>query len=404
MHENLRWKHEAHDADDTGDNIGLELKDAVEAGTVLLKVPRSIVFDARRIRGEPHDRSPDQVGKALQLLEQSGFAQHAEGFFLFVKLWWECCREGNASFWAPYIQSLPRQFVTFTEVEKSCLPYYSQYIAEYQDKKFEAFRDAALASGLIVDADEGRDGDESKRLARWAFSAVSSRFWNSRSTEAATVALMEGANGNAERDTGTSELVPVGDMFNHREPPNVGITHEGEEFVTFVYKGTNGEKNGKDLYISYGQPGNVHRFLGIFGFIPDGIPNVWSHVSYPSNPFSDDVERMVFRTSDGQIADQVWDAVLFALMEPEHAPDELPQFTKEQHRRYREFTTDVLQTHIEKHLSELAALRLRASRIEEACSGGDPANNVGLIRQQNELLTGVFERALQQVKAIAAEE
>eukprot|EP00536_Pseudo-nitzschia_multiseries_P010565 jgi/Psemu1/26361/gm1.26361_g len=387
MHDSLRWK---NDDDDNDDNIGVELTQSVEPGTVLLKVPRSIVFDALRIRDELEKESPEQIQKALEHLRQSGFDQHVEGFFIFLKVL-KCCQEGESSLWSPYIQSLPRHFVEFTSPEKSCLPYYAKYVADYQEEKLKAFCDAAVVSGLVDGSAESSESEE----ARFAFCAVSSRFWKTSSTEAGTAAMMKGTAGTQEEDA-TSELVPVGDMFNHREPSNVAITHEGD-YVNFVYKGNvgaDGEEENNDLYITYGQPSNPHRFLGIFGFVPvSDMPNVWSHLVYVDNPFTDDVEKMVFRVSDGDIPKHVWDAVLYALLEPKHPPNEPPEFTDEQHVKYRTYTADILQGHIKTQLEELAALRNRIKMLEAL--GTSP--NIGLIRLHNEFLTDVFEKASKQV-------
>ena len=397
MHDSLQWKQQT---DENDDNIGLELKESVEPGTILLKVPRNIVFDAQCIRKELEAESPDGVQKALEKLAQSGFDQHGDGFFIFVKVL-RCCQEGEKSLWSPYIQSLPRQFIEFSNTEKSCLPYYAKYVADYQDDKFKAFCDAALESGLVDSVVSDSDDDDDFNQARWAFCAISSRFWKTSSTEAETAAIMKGNTADTdatEKNTATSELVPVGDMFNHREPPNVAITHEGD-FVNFVYKGNNGDGDDiKDLYITYGQPSNPHRFLGIFGFVPvNDMPNVWSHVIYVDNPFTDDVENMVFRTEDGHVPKKVWDAVLYALLEPKHPPNEPPEFTDEQHTKYRTYTADVLQGHITKQLQELSALREKIKMIEAIGSSSGNTNNIPLIRQHNEFLTDVFTKAQKQV-------
>ena len=401
MHDSLQWKQQKTkgngDDDDTNDdNIGIELKESVEPGTVLLKVPRSIVFDALRIRNELEKESSEKVQKALEKLGQSGFDQHAEGFFIFVKVL-RCCQEGESSLWSPYIQSLPRNFVEFSSAEKSCLTYYAKYIADFQVQKFDAFCDAAVGSGLV----DGSSTESSSKneQARFAFCAVSSRFWKTSSSEERTAAIMKGTTPSPETDNATSELVPVGDMFNHREPPNVAITHEGD-YVNFVYKGNAGaaddqEDETKDLYITYGQPSNPHRFLGIFGFVPvSDMPNLWSHLVYMDNPFTDDVEKMVFRTSDGGIPKQVWDAVLYALLEPKHPPNEPPEFTEQQHAKYRTYTADILKGHIDKQLEELAALRDRIKMVEAL----GISVNIGLIRQHNEFLTDVFEKASNQIR------
>lgn len=389
MHESLQWKHESDDSEND-DNIGLELKESVEPGTVLLKVPFKVVFDAHRIRTELEEKDPVKVQVALAKLEESGMSQHVEGFFIFLQVW-KSCKEGDASPWSPYIQSLPRNFVQFSETEKSCLPFYAKYIADFQEQKLKAFCHAAVESGLVEATTSSDDED-----ARFAFCAVCSRFWKTTSTEEGTAALMKGTATENPDTPSTSELVPVGDMFNHKEPPNVGIAHDGE-YVCFYYKGSqDGNVDCKDLFITYGQPSNAHRFMGIFGFVPsaEDMPNVWSHVVYQNNPYSDDVEKMTFRTSDGDVPKQVWDAVLYELLEPKHPPNEPPIFSDMHHTKYKTYTADILKGQIDRQLEELAALRQRIQMIEAL---GTSNSNIGLIRYHNEFLTDVFEKASKNV-------
>jgi hypothetical protein len=401
MHDSLQWKQQIDGASEGDDNIGLELKELVEPGTILLKVPRSIIFDARCIRKELEDENPEMVQKALEKLGQSGLNQHTDGFLIFVKVL-RCCQEGESSLWDPYIRSLPRNFVEFSTTEKACLPYYAKYVTDYQEEKFDAFCKAALESGLVDSIDSSSDNDDFHQ-AKWAFLSVSSRFWKTSSSAEGgkSAAIAKGTTATEENgnDDSTTELVPVGDMFNHREPPNVAITHEGD-FVNFVYRGNTGsdpEMASKDLYITYGQPSNPHRFLGIFGFVPvDDMPDVWSHIVYPNNPFADDVEKMVFRTADGNVPKQVWDAVLYTLLEPRHPPGQPPAFTDTQQKKYRKYTVDVLQTHIDKQLEELRTLRERIKTVEAAIgTTSSNTKNMPLVRQHNEFLTDVFVKAQQ---------
>ena len=348
MHENLEWKEYGEN------NWGLELKKPVPPGTLLLQVPRNVVLDADCIRNECiKNDGADKLDQALQCLGE--YAKHEEGFLIFLKLL-RCSKQSDSE-WSPWIQALPTSFPEFSVEEKECLPFYAKYAAEYQEKKFQAFCQAAA----ILDTDE-RDLDRLK----WAFHCVGSRCWKTEPIN--------------ENETSNTELVPVGDMFNHREPPNVAITHD-DDCVNFIYKG-DADKDNKDLYITYGSPSNPHRFLAIFGFVPQDMPQVWSHVAYPNNPFSADVPNMVFNAKDGRIPKIVWDAVLFALLQPPTGTT--PVYTKEQHVKYKKFTLDVLKTHVAKQLEELTQLEKKMENID--------GENLDLIRQHNQFLTRVFSK------------
>jgi len=363
MHESLEWKRYNDDPLDEDSNWGLELKEPVPPGTTLLQVPRNLVLDADSI-GEEFQVRDGQEKLSLALEQLGDFGIHKEGFFIFLKLL-RCSKESEDSQWAPWIQALPKKFPDFTTAEKECLPFYAKYAADYQDNKFQAFCHAAAALGELKESDP-----LDMETAKWAFHAVGSRCWKT--------APINKDDGEAPN----TELVPVGDMFNHREPPNVAITHDGGS-VNFVYKGNDeDDEDNKNLYITYGQPSNPHRFLAIFGFVPNDMTHVWSHLAYPDNPFSADASKMVVRASDGMVPKIVWDAILYALLQPQ---GETPVFTEEQHTKYKKFTSNVLKTHVTTLLDELAALRLKMDTTTDG-------ERMDLIRQHNEFLTTVFSR------------
>jgi len=351
MHESLQWKQYGGSVANEESNWGLELQEAVLPGTILLEVPRNLVLDADGIH-EEFIVSDGEENLERALGQLADFRIHTEGFLIFLKLL-RCSKDGDSQ-WSSWIQALPKKFPQFSEAEKECLPFYAKYAADYQDKKYQAFCRAAAALG-----------DWKEDELKWAFHAVGSRCWKTAPSN--------------ESEAPNTELVPVGDMFNHREPPNVAITHDGG-CVKFVYKGNAEEK---DLFITYGQPSNPHRFLVIFGFVPEDMTHVWSHIAYPDNPFSVDVSKMVFRAADGMIPKVVWDAVLFALLQP--PPKGTPlEYTKQQHIKYKKFTLDILKNHVAKQLEELAVLRKKVETTEGV--------NMDLIRQHNEFLTTVFSR------------
>eukprot|EP01083_Nonionella_stella_P302783 1045430_1 len=82
-------------------------------------------------------------------------------------------------------------------------------------------------------------------------------------------------------------MVPFGDMFNHKEPPNVVVRDaDNSDAVEFVLAKdveldeSTGEEC--DLFLSYGLT-NPHRFLGVFGFVDETMPEVFCQVLF-NNP------------------------------------------------------------------------------------------------------------------------
>ena len=95
---------------------------------------------------------------------------------------------------------------------------------------------------------------------------------------------------------------------------------------------------------------------------------------------------MVFDVKDGAIAQHVWDAVLYELMQPSN--NEAFLKTKdEKHTKYKRITSDVLNNHVAKQLDELAALRTKLDQL-----AAEDSDNAGLIRQHNTFLTDVFTK------------
>ena len=212
MHEKIRWK-------DTGLNdYGLVLTSSVPVGTVLLKVPRTLVLDSQVIKESFSEEVCKSVVDAL-----GKFHVHEENYWIVWRLYQSKCSIGGNTSFAPWISAMPHTFVSFTEDEIGCLPFYARYAAEYQEAKFESF---CIAAGEMKDAclfDPANSNHVS--LLKWAFNAANSRFWKTNPSE------------NAKIIKQTSELVPVGDMFNHRDPLNVQMIPEDSDYVTFAYKG-----------------------------------------------------------------------------------------------------------------------------------------------------------------------
>jgi len=286
------------------------------------------------------------------------------------------------------------------------LPFYAKYAAEYQDAKLEAFYQAAQA----LEECNVENSDQASAL-KWAFQAVNSRFWK------------QNPLGQKQVVKATSELVPIGDMMNHRDPPNVQMVPEDPNYVTFAYLGddkessmdkhpgtdektevekevsgmkhNNGDSNiqevdleEKDLFITYGQPGNPHRFLVIFGFAPHPqyMPNVWSHLLYgESNPFAQDIDKMVIEAATGKVSEQVWDAILWELSEP----PSMESFQKDRdakRAKYKDLLADVLLSHVNRQLEEWVACAEKINVLD------DDSPNKELIKQHNKFLVEAFSK------------
>ena len=357
----------------SGSNWGLELKEPVPTGTVLLTVPRHLVLQASSIRDEfSKEMGKDLLEKVQGSLNESDMSHHEPNFWIVWKFW-NLCRQGQNHKWKPWIQAMPGAFTRFSKQEQDCLPYYAKYAAEYQDKKLEAFGKAAQLA--VQGSDKKQEwNDTDQEFFEMAFLAVNSRFWTT--SPAPELNLQP-----------TAELVPIGDMFNHRDPPNVKVVSQNNGSVNVIYTG---DGTCRDLYNFYGQPSNPHRFLVIFGFVPsaDDMPTMWCQMTHPNNPFSADVDNMVFSTQDNN-GKTVWDAVLYAL-EDEDQPD--VQYTAARHNvpYVRKYTRQVLEQHVATQLQELQECCQKIDALLRSCS-----SKKELIRQHNSFCEGVFTRVQQ---------
>eukprot|EP00977_Amphora_coffeiformis_P026905 scaffold31561_cov153-Amphora_coffeaeformis.AAC.1 len=98
---------------------------------------------------------------------------------------------------------------------------------------------------------------------------------------------------------------------------------------------------------------------------------------------------MVFRAHDGHVPKIVWDAVLYALLQP--TTTDPPSYTAQDHAKYKKHTLTVLKNHVTKELAELQSVR---GKLEHLAGTGDTGKhpNIPLIRQYHDFLTQVFTR------------
>jgi hypothetical protein len=357
----------------SNDDWGVSLDQVPQEGGVIMQVPRSLVWNAQDVCDELLQETPE-LSESLQVFDSGGLQEHKAEFVLFLKLLKEVKNE--SSLWRPWIDSLPQSFSTgicFSESEKECLPIVTRALAEVH--RIEFLRFCHVASTLDVSWFDVEDAD----LHKWAFNVVYTRCWGSSKT------------GNLSE----TDMVPVGDMFNHRHPANIYVENEAET-VDFCHKG-NSDKP-KDLYLSYGGRSNPHRFLVIFGFVDESMQECYSEISFPNVDSRqqklgcDDKDKMVFSCETGAIANSVYDSILYALLQGH--PDEQTalyeahvsgnkEAKKAIHDRYALQVEAVLYNHV---TSKLLALNRLATKIQTH----EPTPNLKLIAKHNAFLTNVF--------------
>jgi len=244
-------------------------------------------------------------------------------------------------------------------------------------------------------------------ITLWSFNVVTTRSWRYQQDK-------------DDDDMIRPIMVPFGDMFNHKEPPNV-MVRDADDFdaVEFVLAQNievdeSGEEGSSNLYLSYGLT-NPHRFLTVFGFVDDTMPEVFSQLLFDRptpeliNLGCNDRSKMVYRTSDGGVSTTVWDCILFTLLAQvpleqdefytAHIENDL-QKKLEFHRKYALEESLTLRNHVEGTANEFKELMDRADEL-----GDDEAHpRMKMIRFHNEFLFKTFSMVLQRIDARAQSE
>jgi len=225
---------------------------------------------------------------------------------------------------------------------------------------------------------------DSDELLQWAFSIVFTR-----------------SHRYSTHGEISADVVPVADIFNHRNPGDI-LWNDTPDYVEFVLKAdveiNSGES--RDLFMSYGLAHNPHRFLTIFGFVDESIPEVLSQVLFKTPTAEmialgcNDPTKMVFRSEDGMIANAVWDSMLYALLVSESGEQMAlynahVQGDKEAkaaiHSRYALEVSLALKKHVEQALAE------SYSEVQDDPLVDDTDHpRLHLIRQHNSFLREIF--------------
>ena len=326
-------------------DCSVSVTDDGSAAERVLQVPSSLVMSSTNVRKEKEIF--DYAAAGIDYLTHKKCESQVNQFLLWLKVLREYEMK-EASKWYPWLSSLPRKFsnaVCMDEVELECLAPFAWSLAKIEIFHADEFIEALkLTDGIL--SQETRNDEE---LLRWAFNVVFTRCW--------------GQEGDDEENR--KDIVPMGDMFNHGHPGNVVIDYDKDRNCNILLK--DDVKPGDALSLSYGFETNPYRFMVVFGFVDESQQTIYSQLlsANPSKRHVDmgyDVSKMTFSTTDGSFTEEVWDFVLYSLLE--QVPDIQEayykahvsgyQHTKDSIRRkfYIE-TCIMLKKHVDKTLLEM---------------------------------------------------
>jgi len=110
------------------------------------------------------------------------------------------------------------------------------------------------------------------------------------------------------------------DLFNHGTYPNIGIGYD--ERGNCYVQTTADVPAGSPLTVSYGDPTNPSFLFARYGFIDTTSPATFCKIMIP-NPSSQlvdmgyDHSRMLFWKDTGEVSREVWDVLLYQILEVE---------------------------------------------------------------------------------------
>ena len=362
-----------------------------EAADVVLSVPSSLILSSSKIREE--SEIFDHADAAIEYLKKKNCENQANQFLLWLKILRENEKK-EESRWYPWLSSLPRKFsnaICMDEVELECLAPFAWSLAQIKILHLKEFMEAVKLTSGIVSQETMEDED----LLRWAFNVVFTRCW--------------GQDGDEEEDR--KDIAPMGDMFNHGHPGNVFIYYDDDRNLNLILK--DDVKPGDALSLSYGFDTNPYRFMVVFGFVNEFQESIYSQLqaAKPSKRHVDmgyAVSKMTFNTKDGSFTEEVWDFVLFSLLE--QVPDIQDAFydahmsgnqnMKDSIRRkfYME-TCIMLKKHVDKTLNEMNELIKKIDQHDM-----NEHELLPMIRRNNFLVAQTFSKVKHNVDQMIQQE
>jgi len=373
-----------------GGDWSVSLSKNSEEDSPILQIPSHLVLASTKIKEELKDQVPPSV---INFLEQRKVGHQLPQFYLWLKILKEN-DQGKDSQWYPWLQSLPRTFtnaIAMDDVEMECLAPFAWSLAKMQKIHLKYFREALemIEGNEIMSEATKTDLD----ITQWAFSVVFTRAWWK------------------DVEDNRTDIVPVGDMFNHDHPDNVRITYDDEGNCNVVLK--KDVPTGTPLNLSYGLQTNPYRFMVLYGFFDAAQDSIFSQilVSKPSKKHVDmgyDTDKMAINTTDGTLSEENWDVTLFSILEQVPPIQEAfhkahvanDDVTKKAIRKqfYME-TCIMLKKHIDKTLMEMDAL---LQKIDEQDITQHPL--LPMIRRSNTFVAQTFFKAKKRIDGMIKEE
>jgi len=284
-------------SENDGSDWSVSVTESVVSGDRVLQVPSLLVLSSSKIRQET--TMMDNTSIALEYLKNKKLESQTNQFLLWLKILQEYEKEDESILY-PWLRSLPKKFsnaIYMDDVEVECLAPFAWSLATIEILHMDVFVEALNMTSDII----SQQTTDNYELLRWAFCVVFTRCW--------------GQDGD---DEDRKDIVPMGDMFNHGQPGNVFVDYDGNGNCNIILK--DDILPGNPMTLSYGFETNPYRFLVVFGFVDFSQKTIYSQLlsANPSKRHVEmgyDVSKMTFNATDGSFTEEVWDFLLFSLLE-----------------------------------------------------------------------------------------
>jgi len=404
-------------------DVGVLAQEGIAANEVVLYVPNEMILTASAAQQEVASLlslvggDNRQLQEAEALLDRLGQAKHLQQFYLFVKILLEY-EKGDQSPWFPWLNSLPRYFSNGAAMTRTyiyiiyllfvfisccmcptnisvslspflfillvafcyeCLPPLVSKLSMEERTRLIHFNQALKSLNLqlqCIATFVNNDVD----VAKWAYNIVHTRSFVS------------------ETD-GERRMVPLADYFNHGSYANVALQYDeqGNAYATT----TQDVQAGEPLRMQYSDPTNPSQILATYGFLDESSPATFCKIMHikKSSELENlglDFSRMLFYKDSGEIAEEVWDVMLYHVLSKNNNRGDRTTFynahmngdweTKQAvHQQYFVQTASALQKHVNDFLKEV-------DELLEKGMAKDPNEHprIPLILAHNEFVRNTF--------------
>jgi len=353
-------------------------------GACVLSVPSEMILSSGRIA----DEFEGYADASIRVLEGKGMQNLYPQFYLFLKIIVEYERGAESPYY-PWLAGMPRKWNTAVSMDEfclSCLPPYIKSLCQEERDQLEAFREALKAFEYL-----DMWAKLNQELAKFVYNVVFTRSW--------------------ESSGGDRKIIPVADMINHGNSPNVELLYDenGSCQVVLIKDVSPGEP----LCLSYGDSTNPSRFLAQYGFLNEA-PATYCKILF-SNPSREiqeigyDPSKMLFSTENGAISQTVWDVLLYSRLEQKRLESDQRAFYQahmsgdEQtkgsiHAKYMKETCGALRRHVDHILAEVAELGVKTNAFDSSKHPRLP-----VIKRHNEMVTATFQRVRENLDRVEAD-